>query len=102
MSRKRNNMFSKNDKTPDMEIFTIYDTKSKSYRAPSYGLNKHVVIREITNLLRDPAQAQNVLLLNAEDFQIFKIGEYDYQTGMITSHKPEHIANLHEIKTSLQ
>lgn len=95
-------MFGQNKETPDMEIFTIYDTKSKSYRAPSYGLNKHVVIREITNLLRDPAQANNQLLLNAEDFQIFKIGSYDYATGQITAHKPEHIANLHEIKASLQ
>jgi len=86
---------------PDLEYFTIYDTKSSSYREPMLAINQHVMLRQISNLLADPAQSKNELLTNAEDFQLFRVGTYDRKTGQITGTGHEHIANFHELKSAV-
>ena len=90
----------KSDPRPDYEYFTIYDSKSESYREPMLAINEHDMVRQISNLFADPAQAQNQLLLNAEDFSLFSVGFFSKKTGSIESHAPRHIANLHEIRTA--
>lgn len=94
-------MFGKNQKNDvhvDYEMFTIYDTKIKKYRNPTYSENHLSLIRELLTMMKDPGQAQNQFFTNAEDFQIFRIATYDKNTGKITSFEPEHIANMHELK----
>ena len=95
-------MFGKDQKRPDLEMFTIFDTKTATYRIPSYAINKYDLLRQIENMFKDPSQEKNDLNTNAEDFQVFKIGEYDRLTGQLAAQKPEHVANLHEIKASLK
>lgn len=96
------NPFLKKETNHDLEIFTIYDSKSQSYREPTYAKNKFVIMRELEQLYRDKSQINNQLVTNAEDFSLFKIGEYWLKNGQIESCKPTHIANMHEIKASLQ
>lgn len=96
-------MFGKKDKAQaDLEYFTIYDSKTESYREPSLAINRHDLIRQIQNMFADPAQAKNVYLVNAEDYAIFKVGEFDRKTGIITSTPHEHIANMHDIRAVVQ
>lgn len=94
-------MFKKNE-TPDYEYFSIYDTKVGSYREPMLAINRHDMIRQIHSLFRDPAQAANVLITNAEDFAVFKVGEYTKKSGTIQGTQHEHIANLHDIRAMVQ
>lgn len=82
----------------DLELFTIFDSKTKSYREPTYAPNKDVLMREILNMMNDPGQAKNPLFLNAEDFSIFRIGSYDRKTGELLSQNLEHIANMHDLR----
>ena len=49
-------------------------------------------------MFKDPSQRNNKFLVNAEDFQIFRIGSYDRKTGCILSQQPEHICNLHDLR----
>lgn len=84
--------------TPDFEYFSIFDSKVSVYREPMLAANRHDMVRQIDNLFRDPAQAKNQLLLNAEDFSLFKVGEFTKKTGLIVGCTPEHVANLHEIR----
>lgn len=95
-------MFGKKNNNADFEYFTIYDTKVGVYKQPMLAINKHDILRQTEALFRDPQQTQNQLLTNAEDFQLFKIGEYTSRTGTITPCEPEHVANLHEIRTLVQ
>lgn len=85
----------------DLEIFTIFDSKSKSYEIPSFAINADVMRREIFNLFRDPSQAKNKLLVNAEDYSLFKIGTYNRRTGEIESQTMEHVLNLHDLRAIL-
>lgn len=93
---------SKKTNQVDYEYFTIYDTKIDSYRMPMAAVNKFDMIRQIESLFRSPEQKDNQLITNAEDFQLFKIGEYEVKTGTFTAQRPQHVANLHEIKASLR
>lgn len=83
-----------------MQIYVIYDAKTDSYNDPSYAPNDGDLCRQLVNMFRDPRQSMNKYLLNAEDYQIFGIGNYCYKTGSIEAHPPQHIANMHELRTA--
>ena len=91
-------MFGKEKQQADLELFTIFDSKSKSYESPAFEVNKDVLMRGIINMFNDPKNAQNRYLVNAEDFSIFKIASYSKRTGLIESQNLEHIANMHDLR----
>lgn len=88
----------KSEKQSDLELFTIYDSKSKSYGIPMLEKNKDVLVREILNQFQDINFQSKALLLNAEDYSVFRIGFFDKSTGVLTSQNPEHIVNLHDLR----
>ena len=95
-------MFGKNKKSPDLEVFTIYDSKTSSYRQPTFAINQHDLVREVINMFKDPSQAKNQYLTNAEDFSIFKIGSYDKSTGKLETVDLEHVANMNDLRAMAQ
>lgn len=92
----------KSDLTPDLEMFTIYDSKTRSYDRPFFAINREDVVRELSNLMRDPTQKSNKLMINAEDYSVYKIGEYFKASGQITGHNLEHVVNLHDLRSLAQ
>lgn len=98
-------MFSRTKQTeeiPDIELFTIYDSKTKSYGTPTQAINRHDLMRNIVNMFQDPGQKANMLLLNAEDYSVFKIGSYSKKTGQIESQELEHVVNMHDLRAIAQ
>lgn len=90
---------------PDLEMYVIYDTKVGAYENPFFGRGREDLAREILNHMRKDANdpnCQNKYYLNAEDFQVFKIGAYHRSTGEITPQAPEHLVNMHELKSLAQ
>lgn len=86
----------------DLEIFVMYDSKVGVYHKPTYARNRHDVLRQLDNFMADPEQEKDMLYTNAEDFSLFKIGTYSQTSGQITPCNHEHVANLHEIRSSAQ
>lgn len=96
-------MFGKNkEQQPDLEFFTIFDSKSKSYSKPIQEINKDVLLRAIINDFGNPETHKTAHYLNSEDFAIFRIGSFDRKTGTISSQNLEHIANLHDLRALAQ
>lgn len=91
-----------NRQNPDLEYFVIFDSKVGVYREPMLAINRHDMLRQIDQIMRDPQNKLNQLVANAEDFALFKIGEYDKMKGVITTTQHEHIANLHDIRSAVQ
>lgn len=91
-------MWKKEKPQVDLEMFTIYDTKVGSYDVPTFAVNGHDLCRQIINMFTDPAQARNKYLVNAEDYTIFKVGEYSKTTGAITPVQHESVALMHELR----
>lgn len=82
----------------DVEIFTVFDSKTNSYELPTFAFNHHDCVRQIINMFKDPSQAKNKFLLNAEDYSLFRIGSYSKRTGLIYTEQLTHIANLHDLR----
>jgi len=82
----------------DQHIFAIYDSKVQSYDMPVFAVNEHDLTRQIVNMFKDPEQKKNRLLVNAEDFSLFRIGFYSKKLGKIVEHNAEHIANMHDLR----
>lgn len=96
-------MFAKNKPTPDLEFFTVFDSKTKSYSEPFPTQNKDVVLRDFSNAFRSPdAPTKNKYFINAEDYSIFKIGSFNLKTGTLETQNLEHIVNLHDIRAMSQ
>lgn len=83
----------------DLEFFTVYDSKSQSYREPFPAPNKDVLIRDFVNSFRKPdAQDKNVYFQNAEDYSVFRIGRFRFREGLMKAGNAEHVFNMHDIK----
>lgn len=85
----------------DLEVFTIFDSKVGNYRLPMTAINKFDIIRQCESLFEDQQQVTNQLVTNAEDFAIFKIGEYDRKTGRLNESNHEHICDLKDLKVAV-
>lgn len=86
----------------DFEMFTIFDSKTGSYEIPSFAINHHDMVRQVLNMFKDPAQRNNRFLVNAEDYSIFRVGNFCKKSGTLQSINPEHIANLHDLRALAQ
>ncbi len=97
-------MFGKN-KTggAELEFFTVFDSKAKTYAEPFPAMNSEVVIRDFTTAFRDPeAHKKNRYYMNAEDFSIYKCGNFSLTSGLITGQNLEHIVNMHDLRAMVQ
>lgn len=68
-------------------IFSIYDKKTKTYNRPFYEKNETVALRGFTTEVNRPNQ-NNTLYLFPEDYAMYKIGEYDDETGKLHAIEP--------------
>lgn len=86
---------------PDAQYFAFYDTKVKLYRNPMLANSEWEIIRDYQSLCQNPKAGELPdIITNAEDFQLFRIGTYSRVTGQITPCIPEHVVNLHELKST--
>lgn len=94
--------FGKKQHQEDEQYFTFYDSKTQSYGVPMPQINQHSLIRDLMNMFRDPGQAKNQLVQNAEDFAIYKVGSFDKKTGVFQAIQPTHVVNLHELRATVK
>lgn len=88
----------KNDEKHDFEVYTIFDSKTKTYEAPHFEVNAEVLKRNLLNMFNDPSQAKNKYLVNAEDYSLFRVGTYSKATGLLSSTGLEHVANFNDLR----
>lgn len=92
-------MFGKSKPNEGAQYFTVYDSKAQCYVEPFPAPNKDVLIRDFINAFRKPeAVNNNRYYLNAEDFQVFRIASFDFNSGELVPCKAEHVVNLHELR----
>ena len=92
-------MFKKKETTDnDMELYLIFDSKVGCYERPNFAINDNDLIRQLLNMFRDPGQAQNKYILNAEDYSVFRVGGLQLKTGTFTLCQLTHVVNLHDLR----
>lgn len=70
-----------------MKIYTIYDNKAAFYGQPFVAHNAADATRSFQQGANDD---QTMICKNPADYELFEIGEYDIQTGLITAQ--EHVS----------
>ncbi|PWN77291.1 hypothetical protein CV717_28670 [Bacillus cereus] len=65
-----------------LSVYTIFDEKAMVYNKPFFLLNDDVCHRTMLDLVNNP---ETDIAKHPEDFILFKIGEYDDGTGVITN-----------------
>lgn len=86
----------------DIQLFTIYDSKTMSYGAPTFAANHLDLQRSLINMFKEPEQKNNKYLVNAEDYSIFRIGSFDKKSGQLVGQNLEHVVNLHDLRAMAQ
>lgn len=67
-----------------MKVFSIFDSKAEAYLPPLFEMTKGVAIRRFTAAVQNE---DSEFCKHAPDFTLFEIGEWDEQTGTLTSHE---------------
>ena len=74
-----------------MKAFSIRDTKAEGFNTPFFQTTFGLAERAFKEAANDP---QSQIAKNKEDFSLYYIGEFDQQTGLISSEtKPKHICD---------
>lgn len=70
------------------KLYALKDVKV-GFKAPFICTNNAIAIRQLKNVLGE----KNEISMNPEDFELWFIGEYDEETGIITT-RLEHVFNV--------
>lgn len=77
-------------------IWTIRDLKAETFMPPFYAANEAVATRRVMATCRD---LDHEFSQHAEDFQLFELGSFNVESGMITVlEHPRHIASVASLR----
>lgn len=77
--------------------FSIRDIKTNTFNIPYFQTHKAGAMRMFSDLCRD----QNTpMSKHAEDFQLYEIGVFDSETGMVAPHdQPQFLSNATDFQS---
>lgn len=65
------------------------------YMAPFLQSNDNQAIRTLRTAVNDPA---SVMAASPKDYDLWQVGTYDDQAGLISNTQPRHVANAIDLK----
>lgn len=83
-----------------MKIYSIKDTVTGNFSAIVTAVADGVIIRDIQNALKN-ADKTNDLVMNSKDKDLYRLGDYDLDTGIITSNV-EFITHVNDLKENVE
>lgn len=82
-------------------MFAIYDSAAGYYQDPFTARADGEVLRDLGRMAQDPKAGQ--LHLHPSDFTLFKIGEYDNNTGVVQMYEAkQNLGTVLEIRSRVQ
>ena len=79
------------------EIYSIFDAKAAYYMPPFFERNDMTAIRALEAALVE----DHPIYKNAEDYQLFHIGTWRPEEGIIRSTTPKHVTDAWIVKAKL-
>nr|WAE43564.1 MAG: nonstructural protein [Microviridae sp.] len=81
------------------EIYSIKDTKVSGFLTPFFVNNETEAVRSIKVAVQD---SHLQLCIFSEDYDLFKIGEFDEISGQITTCQPMFIVGCSKLKKEMR
>lgn len=78
-----------------MELYTVRDKKQNMYFAPTCSINLTQISRALTEVVNDPSHTFNKY---TSDFELFRVGTFDQETGILVGNPEVFVMNLTELK----
>lgn len=78
-----------------VNAYCVYDRKSKIYNTPYFLINDQVAMRQFQAVVNDK---ESMLYKYPEDYQMYKIGEFDMLTGKLEGMNPVDICTAISMK----
>lgn len=79
-------------------VYALRDNKA-NFLTPSFEINEGTAIRALQNALYDD---KSILYTHAKDFDLYKIGEYDDESGFLTEQTPVFVVSMNTLKENLK
>jgi hypothetical protein len=76
-----------------LQMYSVFDTKSELFTAPHFMQSHGVAIRSFSSACEDENTQFNKY---PSDFNLYHVGEFNIETGEITSVIPKQICNASE------
>lgn len=76
-------------------IFCVFDSKAGAFTAPFVAFNAPMAQRSVAIAVRDP---ESMFHKFPEDFQLFQIGVFSDDTGLVEGITPTAVCNLVNLK----
>ena len=76
-----------------LKIYSLYDLKAQIYSHPYYSLNDSVALRTFLQMGQDPTSTVHHY---PDDFKLYRIGDFDDATGVLTPEHPFEILRPHK------
>lgn len=76
-----------------LKVYALTDLKAGNYSTPFFCASNGLAIRMFSDLVRDP---KTTLSRHPDDFQLFCLGEFDDNSGELTSKKPEFLSKAND------
>lgn len=67
-----------------VKLFSIFDTKSRVFLAPFVARSTVDAQRQIAASFKDPQMRETPVGQNPEDFELYTVGDFDDETGVIS------------------
>lgn len=83
-----------------INAYSVFDSTILAYSRPFYAVRDEAMSREFQNLINNPECPNQNWRENSEDFQLFRIGEYDDSTAVFKSFPPVSVCTLASLKKS--
>lgn len=77
------------------KIYALRDVRTEAFLRPMFLQNSAVLERVLLDAKNDE---NSTLSLHPEDYQVYYLGEYDDNNGLITPVPAEHMYNVIEVK----
>lgn len=79
------------------QIFAVRDIKSQQFGNPNFIHNKGEALRTFADTVNQQDD-KNLLNKHPEDFELYHLGEYNTDTGVITAIQPTAVITASEVK----
>lgn len=81
-----------------LKIFSVKDNKAESFGTPFFQPSVVQAVRIFSTEI-NRAAADNLLYQHPKDFDLHELGEFDEQSGDLSTHKPSLVATGEKVKT---
>ncbi|UDN67797.1 nonstructural protein [robinz microvirus RP_121] len=75
-----------------MKSYAVRDVKSASYANPFFSPNNQTATRAFAMEV-NRQDAQNLLYTNHADFQLYYVGDFNPDTGVLSGKEPEYLTD---------